>query len=123
MNTNNSINQTEMLQLMASRADTLYQEASDDEKSYIRHQLQELLRSEITTVTFTKSDGTLRNMKCTLNYAYIPEDKQPKKSLTNDNLAESAPQINTLRVFDLEKKEWRSFRYDRLKTIRIDLNK
>lgn len=58
-------------------------------------------------VVFTKKDGSQRAMQCTLNQKRIPEDKQPKTEEANSNSDGSA-----LRVFDTEKQEWRSFRWD-----------
>ena len=62
--------------------------------------------NESVTVTFTKQDGTERVMNCTLKPELLPvvevkplaEGKQPRKESTT-----------SIRVFDLEKKEWRSF--------------
>jgi len=60
--------------------------------------------NESVTVTFTKVDGTERVMKCTLKPELLPEakplqeGKQPRKESTT-----------SIRVFDLEKQEWRSF--------------
>lgn len=54
-----------------------------------------------TVVTFKKKDGTTRKMKCTRNPSLIPEEHHPK--------TESEESTNTIRVFDLEKQEWRSF--------------
>ena len=62
--------------------------------------------NENMTITFTKVDGTERVMNCTLKPELLPvvevkplsEGKQPRKESTT-----------SIRVFDLEKKEWRSF--------------
>lgn len=54
-----------------------------------------------TVITFKKKDGTIRKMKCTRNPKQIPEDQHPK----NESVESSA----SIRVFDLEKQEWRSF--------------
>jgi len=60
--------------------------------------------NESVTVTFTKVDGTERVMNCTLKPELLPEakplaeGKQPRKESTT-----------SIRVYDLEKKEWRSF--------------
>jgi hypothetical protein len=60
--------------------------------------------NETVTVTFTKQDGTERVMNCTLKPELLPEakplaeGKTPRKESTT-----------SIRVFDLEKKEWRSF--------------
>jgi hypothetical protein len=62
-------------------------------------------------VTFTKSDGTERVMKCTLVPDQLPkveikEDAKPRKESTT-----------SMRVFDLEKKEWRSFTIKKVKQV------
>lgn len=62
-----------------------------------------------TTITFTKKDGTQRVMKCTRSPAQIPEDQHPKNN-TNDS-------ETSLRVFDLDKNEWRSFIVENIKRI------
>ena len=79
-----------------------------------REWLKGLLRSEKVKVTFTKKDGTDREMLCTLVSDKIPSEKAPKntgKSGSDDALA----------VFDLEKTEWRSFRWDSVKKIEFTL--
>lgn len=55
-------------------------------------------------ITFTKADGTLREMLCTLSEAAIPTDKHPKG--TGRPSSEG-----TQRVFDIEAGEWRSFKW------------
>ena len=66
-------------------------------------------------ITFTKKDGTDREMRCTLSESLIPADKQPKES-TSTSAGGSA-----LRVFDTEKQEWRSFRWDSIKQVNFDI--
>jgi hypothetical protein len=58
-------------------------------------------------VTFTKKDGTERAMRCTLVEGRIPTDKTPKTASEGGTSSGSA-----VRVFDTEKSEWRSFRWD-----------
>ena len=65
--------------------------------------LNGMLRIGPATVTFTKKDGTERVMNCTLQPELLPvvelkEDVKPRKESTT-----------SMRVFDLEKNEWRSF--------------
>jgi hypothetical protein len=64
-----------------------------------------LLKEIEVDLEFTKANGERRKMRCTLNEELIPEDKRPKGSTrkTSDD---------TIAVFDLEKQDWRSFRYD-----------
>ena len=65
-------------------------------------------------VVFRKKDGTERTMHCTLNQKRIPVEKQPK-SLEEKTDSTAVP--NAIRVFDLDKLEWRSFRWDSLISI------
>jgi hypothetical protein len=84
------------------------------------------MMSEIT-VTFVKADGTVRDMRCTLDSDRIPS--QPPRAT---KLAQEAPvdgivreskevtkpeESHTQKVFDLDAGAWRSFRYDRLKKV------
>lgn len=61
-------------------------------------------------ITFTKSDGTDRDLFCTLIESNIPSDKAPKGT------GREAP-TTTQRVFDVDKQEWRSFKWEAVKTI------
>lgn len=68
--------------------------------------IQELLRKAILAVTFKKSDGSERVMKCTLRSDLIPEAHKPAgKKVIKEN-------EYTVRVYDLDKNAWRSFRFD-----------
>jgi len=58
------------------------------------------------TITFTKKDGTERVMKCTLQPELLPVVEQ--KSIV-EGKAPRKESTTSLRVFDLEKNEWRSF--------------
>jgi len=62
-----------------------------------------------------KKDGTPRVMKCTLQEDFLPEvdgviliDKDRWKK-------------DALAVFDIEKNDWRSFRWDSVKSIKFTL--
>lgn len=66
-----------------------------------------------TTVTFTKKDGTERVMKCTRSPTLIPEDQHPKNGTGDSDSA--------IRVFDLDKNEWRSFVVENVKRIEYTL--
>ena len=66
-------------------------------------------------VTFIKSDGTERVMKCTLVPEQLPkveikEDAKPRKESTT-----------CMRVFDLEKNEWRSFTIKKVKQVNFSI--
>jgi hypothetical protein len=72
------------------------------------------------TVTFTKKDGTERIMNCTTSSDLVPqvpvlteEVAVPKK--------EKKKNEDVMSVYDLEVKEWRSFRWDSIKRIEFTL--
>ena len=54
---------------------------------------------EQTKITFTKKDGSVREIKCTLKNIPVYEKKTDRVKTPNDNI---------LPVWDLDKKEWRS---------------
>lgn len=70
------------------------------------------LRSGVVEISFEKKDGTERVMMCTLAQDNIPEDKFPKGTGHSSN-------DTVQKVFDVEKQEWRSFRWDSLKTYNV----
>ena len=116
----------EVVRLLRSQPGTQYQEADDQVKEQIREWVRGLLQNSAINVTFTKADGTDRDMLCTLDHSRIPvsvvkplsvdgivrESRKPKKE----------PDPHSIRVFDLEKQEWRSFRFERLKKVTAVLN-
>jgi hypothetical protein len=70
--------------------------------------LDELLKDTVVTVKFTKqSDGSERTMICTKNFALIPAADYPQQ--------DSMPKVvneDIMKVYDMEKCGWRSFRKD-----------
>lgn len=73
-----------------------------------RTTLKDLLHKNVAEVTFTKKNGDQRVMTCTLDDKLLPvvevvESAEPKKPrvLKNPN--------NTLSVYDINAKGWRSF--------------
>lgn len=73
-----------------------------------------LLHETEVHLDFIKANGETRKMRCTLHEDNIPEDKRPKN--TGRKQAE-----DTIAVFDLDKQEWRSFRYDSIQEFTWDL--
>ena len=120
----------EVVRLLKNQLGTQYQEADDFVKEQIRDWVRGLLQNSAVTVTFTKADGTDRDMLCTLDHSRIPvsvakpvsttapvdgivrESKKPRKE----------PDPHSIRVFDLEKQEWRSFRFERLRKVTATLD-
>ena len=116
----------EVVRLLKGAPGTQYQEADDVNKAVIRDWIKSLLQKSTITVTFVKADGTDREMLCTLNWDKIPQDAIKPTSV--DGIVKESrkprkePDPHSLRVFDMEKQEWRSFRFDRLKKITAELN-
>lgn len=80
---------------------------------YNRDGLMDMLRAGEANVTFTKVDGTERVMQCTLKTELIPppapiDPDKPKRAVKEN--------LDVIRCFDTEKKEWRSFRVDSVKS-------
>jgi len=84
-----------------------------------REWFESLLKNEIVTITFTKKDGTEREMRCTLKQDLLPvtevvestEEDKPKRAKSETSVA----------VFDLDLNGWRAFSIDSVKTISFDL--
>lgn len=70
-------------------------------------ELREKLAAGEVFVRFEKRDGSIREMRCTTNPLLIPKDKEPK----NAHITVNSDQV---RVFDLDKQEWRSFNVNSL---------
>ena len=121
----------EVFRLLKGSPGTQYQEATDTERKIIRDWIRLLLQKTAARIDFVKSDGTVRQMHCTLDHAQIPvSTAKPIKSPATTTIAETLapsnprkpPSDETLRVYDLDKQEWRSFRFDRLQNITVDVN-
>jgi hypothetical protein len=116
----------EMVRLLKGAPGTQYQEADDTGKTVIRDWVRSLLQKGTVTVTFVKADGSVRDMKCTLDWEAIPQDRHPGQPSVDGIVKESKqrrePDPHSLRVFDVEKSEWRSFRFDRLQKVTTELN-
>ena len=79
--------------------------------------LKESLQSNEVGVTFTKRDGTERRMQCTLSASRIPGEQLPQG--TGDTSSTETLSKEAIKVFDLEKQAWRSFRYDSIKAVKF----
>ena len=73
--------------------------------------------NEEVTIKFTKKDGSDRTMLCTLNEQKIPFEKLPKAK--EDGSSATSFTADAVRVFDVEKQEWRSFRFDSIKLVKV----
>jgi hypothetical protein len=78
--------------------------------------LRGVLQTETVTVTFTKKDGTTRVMNCTTNPSVVPK-VEIKEGSTPRKQSET-----TMRVFDTDIKEWRSFTTKSITHLSIEFN-
>jgi hypothetical protein len=117
--------QQEIVRLLKNTPGTQYQEADDVNKAIIRDWVRSLLQKDTVTVTFIKADGTEREMRCTLHPDQLPPAPVatgPVDGIVKESKERKKPDEHSLRVFDLDKSEWRSFRFDRLKKVTAELN-
>jgi len=128
----------EVFRLLKNQPGTQYQEADEAGKEQIRTWVKSLLNNSVVNVQFVKSDGTVRDMRCTVDASrvLIPSVKQPTAAAAGivasataniDGLSESRkprkePDPVNQRVYDLDLNEWRSFRYDRLQKISVEID-
>ena len=96
-------------------SESLTKDWDDTKWDEFRDWLKGMLKIGPATVTFNKKDGTERVMNCTLQEDQLPivelkEDAKPRKESTT-----------SLRVFDLEKNEWRSFTIKSVTRIQITI--
>ena len=122
----------EIFRLLKSQPGTMYQEADKTGRHIFRDWVRSLLEVAEITVTFVKADGTVRDMRCTLDRDRIPPqpprelNKAPPAGTVREDREIAAliePEENhTQKVFDLDAGAWRSFRYDRLKKVTATMN-
>mgnify|MGYP003704396089 CR=1 FL=1 len=77
------------------------------------HELFRLLGQHQCEVTFTKVDGTVRTMPCTLM-----TDAMPQRELKESH-STKAINYKTLSVWCLDRSEWRSFRTANVTHIKV----
>ena len=122
--------QQEVFRLLKSQPGTTYQESDESGRMIFRDWIRNLLSVSEITVTFVKADGTVRDMRCTLDSDRIPPQppraEKPAREAPVDGIVREdhekaalvEPEENhTQKVFDLDAFAWRSFRYDRLKKV------
>lgn len=76
-----------------------------------KQKLVEELKTGVFSIEFTKKDGTLRKMRCTLNSKYLPEVETTSTRRQSEN---------TVSVWSVDDNGWRSFVVENLKTIQME---
>jgi esterase/lipase superfamily enzyme len=74
-----------------------------------RDQLQQLLKTSTVRITFEKVNGEKRVMNCTLQEQLLPDQIDLEEVISEKRI-----NLETLAVWDLDKKDWRSFRLDKI---------
>lgn len=83
-----------------------------------RDEIKSILQKNIATISFTKSDGTSRDMLCTLREDVLPPEFLNGSEQMEKKQRKQSPDV--LPVWDIDKNAWRSFRIDSVEFIKID---
>lgn len=88
----------------------------DNKDPIFKEWLIDVLKAEDCTITFIKTDGTERVMKCTLRpeaiVEYVKKTERGRK-----------PNEEAVSVWDLENNGWRSIRFESIRAIEFPLGK
>lgn len=93
---------------------TAYIEFNNDVRPSI-DMLRDMLRESVCEVTFTKINGDLRTMPCTLKPDMLP----PQVVVESEEKKERKVSDTSLAVFVTDINEWRSFRIDSIHSISV----
>lgn len=101
---------TEQIRDLADFDSTWYKSADEEGRRQFREWLLGVLRMHNPVeITFTKKDGTVREMQCTLKEGVVPLVENPK---TSDTLCT---------VWDTVLGQWRSFHFENITNINFTL--
>jgi hypothetical protein len=112
--------QAEMWRRLQNDPGNYYTQISEPDRVAFRKLVEQLLHEGQVTVEFTKADGSVRAMICTLSelhgakYNHVTESVEASKPARR-------PTDHVRTVWDCEAGAWRSFRWDRLKMIGFTL--
>ena len=77
----------------------------DGKMEHTKESIRSQLHQSVMNIKFTKTDGNIREMICTLQESFtIPYEKKTEKQKPENN--------DILAVWDVYKHAWRSFRID-----------
>ena len=98
-----------------------YLQADEAERGVFRDWVTGALRTDKIVVEFVKTDGTLRKMSATLDPLVVPTVPEPK--ILAEGEVARVKKVNTevCSVWDIEAKGWRSFRFDKVKSIGLSI--
>ena len=84
---------------------------TDDERNRL---LRDVLSKNDCEITFTKVDGTVRTMPCTLREAAMPQ-----RVVVEEYQTTRLYKPETLSVWCLDKSEWRAFKVANVREIKV----
>ena len=88
-----------------------YQELYKTNPELTKKLVKELLNSGLVRVHFKKVNGEFRDMECTTDARFIPQEPVVENKVPKIIRKENE---GVCRVFDVNKKEWRSFKWENL---------
>jgi WYL_2, Sm-like SH3 beta-barrel fold len=91
----------------------LYANLDTADREIFKSWLKELLLHNTARVVFVKSDGSERRMSCTL------DPQRGAVYSVNESKKKSNSEVCV--VWDCEQRAWRSFRWDRLRSVEFSL--
>lgn len=81
---------------------------------HTKEELVNLLRDHVILITFLKTDGTLRKIRCTL------QNETVKQYFTESKSGRTRPQSESnISVIDLENGGWRSFKVNSVQNVEL----
>ena len=86
--------------------------------AFEREQLVNMLRTGVCEVTFTKVDGSVRVMPCTLDPVIVPPAPAPRVLAEGEVPRVKKSNPDTLSVWCTDKNEWRSFKVANVTSVR-----
>ena len=75
--------------------------------------LKKVREEKVVFIQFIKKDGTLRTMRCTLDFTLIPPEDRPK-SFNLERILAQIQKNRIIHVYDLDKRGWRSIPFDKI---------
>jgi hypothetical protein len=84
-----------------------------------REELITALKNNVCTVTFTKVNGEVRVMPCTLKEELIPGVKPLLETIVEANVPVEVIVKPTISVWCTDVSSWRSFRFDSVTQVEI----
>jgi hypothetical protein len=91
--------------------------SSPEEFESFRGQVHRYLHSGVVTVEFTKRDGTLRTMQCTLSNRIVPVKELETLHENSETPTNRKYNPEVRPVWDVEAAAWRSFLWNSIKSV------